>query len=280
VLPFVLTEPQAPEVPVIVEVPHAGLEVDAEALATLVAPALAIGRDADLYVDELYADAPDVGATLLCARMSRYICDLNRSEQDVDRDTVVGASGRSSPHGLIWRSTTENRAAIARPLPRSELERRLTAYYRPYHDRLDELVRDRLAQHGFVILVSGHSMPSRGRDGHDDPGRERADVVPGTRQRSTAASAVIEITEKVAARFHLGLAHDDPYRGGHTTVRYGRPAAGIHAIQIELNRRLYMDEQTLAKKINEFRVMRSFCRSLVQELASLRQVPLARASRA
>jgi N-formylglutamate amidohydrolase len=278
-VPFVLTEPRAPEVPVIVEVPHAGLEVDAEALSTLVAPALAIGRDADLYVDELYADAPDVGATLLTARMSRYVCDLNRSEHDVDRDTVLGATGRSSPHGLIWRSTTDNRAAIARPLPKTELERRLQTYYRPYHDQLDELVRERLARYGFVILVSGHSMPSRGRDGHDDPGRDRADVVPGTRQRTTAAPAVIELTERVAARFHLGLAHDDPYRGGHTTVRYGRPAAGIHAIQIELNRKLYMDEQTLARKPNEFRIIRSFCRALVQELAVLRQVPMARASR-
>jgi N-formylglutamate deformylase len=279
-MPFTLTEPRATEAPVIVEVPHAGLEVDAEALATLVAPALAIGRDADLYVDELYADAPDLGATLLAARMSRYICDLNRSEQDVDRDTVLGATGRSSPHGLIWRSTTDNRAAIARPLPKSELERRLQAYYRPYHDKLDELVRERLDRYGFVILISGHSMPSRGRDGHDDPGRERADVVPGTRQRSTAAAAVIDATEDVARRFHFGLAHDDPYRGGHTTVRYGRPAAGIHAIQIELNRRLYMDEQTLARKPNEFRVVRSFCRSLVKEIVGLRPLPLARGSRA
>ncbi|HVY27504.1 MAG TPA: N-formylglutamate amidohydrolase [Polyangiaceae bacterium] len=276
---FVLTEPRAPEVPVIVEVPHAGLELDAEVLSTLVAPAQAVGRDADLYVDELYADAPDTGATLIAARMSRYVCDLNRSEHDVDRETVQGASGRPSPHGLIWRSTTDNRAAIARPLPKAELERRLQAYYRPYHDRLDELVRDRLAQHGFVILLSGHSMPSRGRDGHDDPGRERADVVPGTRQRSTAAEAVIEATERVSARFHLGLAHDDPYRGGHTTVRYGRPAAGIHAIQVELNRRLYMDEITLAKKTNEFRVTRSFCRALVQELALLKPQPVARAAR-
>lgn len=276
---FTLTEPRATEAPVIVEVPHAGLLVDAQALSTLVAPALAIGRDADLYVDELYADAPDAGATLLTANVSRYVCDLNRSEHDVDRDTVLGSSGRSSPHGLIWRSTTDNRAAIARPLPRTELERRLALYYRPYHDKLEELVRDRLDRYGFVIVVSGHSMPSRGRDGHSDPGRERADVVPGTRQRTTASAAVIDAAEQVARRFHFGVAHDDPYRGGHTTVRYGRPAAGIHAIQIELNRRLYMDEQSLAKKPNEFRVVRSFCRALVKEMAELRPVQLSLAGR-
>ena len=64
---------------------------------------------------------------------------------------------------------------------------------------------------------------------------------------STAAAAVIDVVEDVAARFHLGVAHDDPYRGGHTTVRYGRPAAGMHAIQIELSRKLYMDEETGAR---------------------------------
>lgn len=277
---FTLIEPTGEEAPVIVEVPHAGLELDAQVLSTLVAPAQAIGRDADLYVDELYADAPDCGATLLTARMSRYVCDLNRSEHDIDRETVQGASGRPNPHGLIWRSTTDNRSAIAQPLMRSELERRLQAYYRPYHDQLDQLVRQRLDRHGFVIVVSGHSMPSRGRDGHDDPGRERADVVPGTRQRTTAAPAVIEATEQVAERFKLGVAHDEPYRGGHTTVRYGRPSAGIHAIQIELSRKLYMSEATLAKKPNEFRVIRAFCRALVQELAGLRAVPVARAGRA
>lgn len=278
-MPFTLTEPRAAEAPIVVEVPHAGLQIDAETLSTLVAPAVSIGRDADLYVDELYADAPDVGATLLTARMSRYVCDLNRSEHDVDRDTVLGATGRSSPHGLIWRSTTDNRAAIARPLPRIELDRRLAAYYRPYHDQLEELVRDRLDRHGFVILVSGHSMPSRGRDGHDDPGRERADVVPGTRQRTTAAAAVIDAVEDVARRFQFGVSHDDPYKGGHTTIRYGRPAAGIHAIQIELNRRLYMDEQTLAKKPNEFRVVRSFCRALIEQLSALKPVPPSRGDR-
>jgi N-formylglutamate amidohydrolase len=164
-------------------------------------------------------------------------------------------------------------------LPRTELDRRLHAYYRPYHDQLELLVRERLDRYGFVIVVSGHSMPSRGRDGHEDPGRERADVVPGTRQRSTAAAGVIEVAERVSARFQLRVAHDEPYRGGHTTIRYGRPAAGIHAIQIELNRKLYMDEQTLVKKPNEFLMIRSFCQTLIAEMAQLRRVPLGKAAR-
>ncbi len=276
---FNLTHPRSAATPVIVEVPHAGLEVDAETLATLVAPAQAIARDADLHVDALYADAPDCGATLLCARMSRYVCDLNRPLHDVDRDTVQGATGQATPHGLIWRATTDNRAAIARPLTRTELERRIQAYYRPYHDALDELVRERLDRFGCVIVLSGHSMPSRGRDGRDDPGRERADVVPGTRQRSTAAAAVIDLTDEIAHQFGLKVAHDDPYRGGHTTLRYGRPAVGLHAIQVELSRKLYMDEVTLAKLPHKFLQLRAFCRALVEGLGALLVVPQPRADR-
>src|SRR5687767_8243092 len=91
VVPFSIIEPTAEETPVIVEVPHAGLWVDGPALATLVAPARSIGRDADLWVDELYADAPARGATLLVAHVSRYVVDLNRSEKDVDIESVEGA---------------------------------------------------------------------------------------------------------------------------------------------------------------------------------------------
>lgn len=274
---FTLTAPRGPETPVIVEVPHAGLELDAESLATLVAPAQCIARDADLYVDELYADAPDEGAALLVARMSRYVCDLNRAETDVDRDTVTGANGRATPHGLIWRVTTDNRRALSRPLIQQELERRLRAYYRPYHAALSELVRARLDRFGFAILLSAHSMPSRGREGHEDPGRERADVVPGTRGRSTAAATVIQVSERLAHRFGLRLSHDDPYRGGYTTARYGRPAAGQHAIQIELSRKLYMDEQELTRMPSNFNNIRTFARSLVRELVAV-SADLARAA--
>ena len=112
---FSVREPTGPETPVVVEVPHAGLVVDPPSLAHLVAPARALGRDADLYVDELYVDAPAEGATLLVAHVSRYVCDLNRGHDDVDAIAVEGASGRAAPHGLIWRSTTDSQPAVAGP---------------------------------------------------------------------------------------------------------------------------------------------------------------------
>lgn len=266
---FSVHAPRGNRTPVIVEVPHAGLSVDPESMATLIAPSQSLGRDADLFVDELYAEAPDVGATLLVSHVSRYVCDLNRAETDVDPLTVEGGTARSAPHGVIWRVTTDNRPALARPLPFWELERRLVLIYRPYHRALQALLDERVAEFGFAILLCGHSMPSRGREGHIDPGRERADVVPGSRGRSTCAEAVLRLVDRHAARQRLSVAHDEPYRGGFSTAHYGRPREHVHAIQIELARRLYMDEQTLTKKPNEFQSLKAFCGAITEDLGAL-----------
>jgi N-formylglutamate deformylase len=266
---FRVYEPVGEETPVVVEVPHAGLSVDALSLATLVAPARSLGRDADLYVDDLYADSPQLGATLLCATVSRYVCDLNRGETDIDSQTVEGGAARPTPHGLVWRSTTESVPAIQAPLPRQELERRLAEIYRPYHATLRRLLDKKLERFGVAVLICGHSMPSRGRAGHADPGRERADVVPGSRGRTTASPRVVELPEVVASELGWSVAHDDPYRGGFTTGHYGRPDRRFHAVQVELARRLYMDEQTLHKKPNDFDKTRDYCRSLVARMGKL-----------
>lgn len=272
-VPFTVHDPEPARSPLVVEVPHAGLNVDAPSLATLVAPAIALGRDADLYVDELFQDAPEQGAALLVANVSRYVIDLNRAEGDVDALAVEGAARRTTPHGLIWRSTTEGRSALAAPLAQSELERRLVTYYRPYHAALLRLLEARVARFGFAVLLCAHSMPSRGRDGHQDAGKERADVVPGTRGRSSAAALVIDTVDGLARESGLSVAHDQPYRGGYSTGHYGRPERNLHAVQVELNRRLYMDELTLERKGAEFQRLRGFCRELVQRLAALRLTP-------
>jgi len=251
----------------VVEVPHAGLHVDAAALSTLVSPASALGRDADLYVDELFQDAPEAGAAFLVAHVSRYVVDLNRTEHDFDALAVEGGAARLSPHGLIWRSTTEGRSALSAPLSRTELERRLVTYYRPYHAQLSALLQQRVAMFGYAVLLCAHSMPSRGRDGHQDPGRERADIVPGSRGRSTAAASVIDTLDLTAREYGYSVAHDSPYRGGFSTGHYGRPDQGVHAVQIEINRRHYMNELTLERRPQDFARMRRFCQELTRRLA-------------
>jgi N-formylglutamate deformylase len=265
---FSLVEPDGPATPVVVEVPHAGLRLDALTLGSLSAPGRSVGADADLYVDELYAGVTSVGATLLAAHMSRYVCDLNRAEADVDALAVRGGSARSAPHGLIWRTTTDGRPALTAPLPQSEYRRRLDSFYRPYHAALARLLEARRERYGFAVLLCAHSMPSRGRDGHSDPGSDRADVVPGTRGRTTACADVIDCVDAYASGAGLKVTHDIPYRGGFTTGHYGRPKDGVHAIQVELARRLYMDERTLEPSAG-FDATRRFCLGLAEALGRL-----------
>jgi N-formylglutamate amidohydrolase len=267
--PFRVLEPSASvETPVIVEVPHAGLHVPAPLSATLLAPVRALARDADLYVDELYADAADEGATLLAANVSRYVVDLNRGEDDVDGETVDGAPfGVARPRGLVWRITTENERCIARPLTRRELAERLDEVHRPYHRTLRQLVERKKARFGLAVILAAHSMPSVGRSAHGDPGTPRADVVPGTQGRTSAHGTLIDAVDHAARRAGLTVQHDEPYRGGWTTQHYGRPRDGVHVVQVELARRLYMDETTL-RRTERFEGTRRFCRSLVAELAA------------
>jgi N-formylglutamate amidohydrolase len=242
----VLRSPTARETPVIVEVPHAGLAVDAGSLRHLVAPIRSIARDADFEVHRVYEVAPACGATLLVATHSRFVVDLNRARDDYDGLTVEGGPERVQPRGVVWRLTTDGEPMLSRRLDRAELERRLRAFYDPYHAALAELVEAKRRRFGFAVVVAGHSMPSSGRRGHVDVGSGRADVVPGTRGHSTASPELIGSVDSVAARHGLSVAHDTPYRGGHNTQCWGRPSEGVHALQVELARRLYLDDDELS----------------------------------
>jgi N-formylglutamate deformylase len=273
--PFDRIDPTGPETPVIVEVPHAGLDIPPALLEPLVAPARAIARDADLYVDRLYADAPAEGATLLVARASRYAIDVNRSEGDVDSEVVEGGRGDIRVHhGLVWRTTSDGETALSRRLTRDELEERLELVWRPYHRELASLVEGKLARFGIALILAAHSMPSTergpaaaGRDARDSA-RRRADVVPGTRGRRSAGERFIDATEACAVARGWSVRHDDPYAGGFTTQHYGRPADRVHVLQVELARRLYLNEATL-RPLPSFAAVREWCRGLVVRLSAL-----------
>lgn len=268
--PFSVVEPTTEETPLVVEVPHAGIHVDGPALATLAAPARSVGRDADLYVDELYADAPARGATLLAAHLSRYMVDLNRAETDLDAASVEGAPPTArATRGIVWRLTSDGVRVLDAPLSRGELERRLDVVYRPYHRTLAALLERKRARFGFAVLLAAHSMPSVGRAGHGDPSAVRADVVPGTRGRTSASGRVIDVVDAHARHAGLSVRHDDPYQGGYTTQHYGRPDLHVHVVQVELARRLYMDEASLQKNAN-FDRLRAWCAELAGELGRIR----------
>jgi N-formylglutamate deformylase len=281
--PFELIAPQGDESPLIVEIPHAGLDVPEAFRATMVAPPRSLMRDADLLVDELYSEAASTGASVLVSRVSRYVIDLNRSEADIDPEVVVGArSGPRMNHGLIWRTTSDGDRVQSRPLTRAELEARLDLVHRPYHRALRAELERKRARFGIAVLLAAHSMPSAGRASHGSAGVARADVVPGTRGRTTAAPRFIEAVEAHARTTGWSVRHDDPYPGGFSTQAYGRPSDGIHAVQVELARRLYMREAELDRRPGAFDDVRGWCRALAASLgaAALAAVDEAPARRA
>ena len=276
--PFELLEPTGAETPIIVEIPHAGLELSPQFLEPMAAPARALARDADLYVDKLYEDAPVEGATVIVARASRYVVDLNRGEGDIDGEVIEGVrSGVQMHHGLIWRTTADGDPALGRKLSRAELDERLDLVWRPYHRALSELIERKRARFGLAFLLAAHSMPSMERPGGRDargaqssrtgrPARARADVVPGTRGRRSADGRFIDAVEEHAIGRGWTVRHDEPYAGGFSTQHYGRPAEGVHVVQIELARRLYLDEATL-RPGPDFGSVRLWCRQLVAKVA-------------
>jgi N-formylglutamate deformylase len=241
---FALRASASPTTPVVVSVPHAGTAT--HGFEAVLSPELDVRCDADLYVDRLYrigqVDGPEVN---LAARLSRFVCDLNRDPDDVSAGAVPEhpAPRNTDGRGFVWAVTTTGAPALSRPLTLEDWRAR-TAIHAAYHDAITQALERARARFGFAILVDGHSMPSRGRAGHKDPGRERADVVPGDRGGTSCSPALSRHVGAHFAAHGYSVAFNEPYKGGFITTHHGRPAAHIHAIQIELRRDLYMNEAT------------------------------------
>jgi len=240
-------------VPVVFDSPHSGMEWPPDFRPA--APRAAVHTTWDAFVDELWADVPAHGATLLAATFPRAYIDVNRAADDLD-PTLLGspwpeplATSDYSRRGmgLIRRLALPGVPMYDHPLPVAEVAARLRDYYRPYRaalaGRLDELHR----AHGFVWHVNCHSMKSRGNGMNIDEGALRPDIVVSDRLGRTAAP---EFTRRAADWFAdrgLSVQVNDPYRGGDLVVTHGDPAAGRQSIQIEINRALYLDEATCTR---------------------------------
>ena len=266
-----LTHPRTPPSPVLVEVPHSGLQVPPEVESEIDATPLSMLRDSDIYVDQLYQRAPENGATLLVSRVSRYVVDLNRGPDDVDSAAVPRhPKARHIPaRGVVWRARTDGTPLLRAPLTVQQFTRRLELFYEPYHRTLREVAAQIREQHGRVVILAAHSMPSAGRRMLGGGAVRRADVVPGTRGRSTADGRIIDLIDSHFREAGLSVKHDDPYRGGWTTSSYGAPKRGQHAVQIELNRALYVDEKTSEIKPNDFARLQTVLDQLVGKLGKL-----------
>ena len=266
-----LTHPQVTPSPVLVEVPHSGLRVPPEVESEIDTTPLAVLRDSDIYVDQLYQRAPEHGATMLVSRVSRYVVDLNRGPEEVDSAAVPRhPRARHIPaRGVVWRARTDGTPLLRAPLTIEQFTRRLALFYEPYHQTLRDVAARMREEHGRVVILAAHSMPSAGRRMLGGGEIRRADVVPGTRGRSTADGRIIDLIDSHFRQAGLSVKHDDPYRGGWTTSSYGAPKRGQHAVQIELNRALYVDERSNEIKKNDFAQLQTVLDQLVSKLGRL-----------
>jgi N-formylglutamate amidohydrolase len=266
---------QVPSTPVVLSVPHAGL--GAGPLGAPLDPGLDVRCDADFAVDQLYGihdgaplsiqpEVPWVAATL-----SRFVCDLNRHPDDVSAEVVPEhpQPRNEDGRGFLWKVTTAGTKALIRPLSLGEWEAR-RAIHDAYHGAIAEALKRAKARFGFAVLVDGHSMPSVGRAGHRDPGKERADVVPGDRDGTSCAPSLSRLVGEHFRTRGYQVAFNDPYKGGFITTFHGRPKDDVHAIQIELRRDLYMDEKTFALRPEGFTRLAADLRALLTQLATFK----------
>lgn len=213
---------------------------------------LSIRQSEDAFVDELFARAPHMGAPLLRAHFPRAYLDVNREPYELDPamfverlpDTYNTTSPRvAAGLGTIARVVAENKPIYRERLTVADARMRIEGIYKPYHTTLQNLLSQTISQFGFAVLIDCHSMPrlSRSRD------RTPPDIVLGDRYGSSCAPMIIDLAETLFTGAGLKVARNRPYAGGYTTRSYGRPQHGVHALQIEISRHLYMNEVTLSK---------------------------------
>ncbi|HEX8232783.1 MAG TPA: N-formylglutamate amidohydrolase [Caulobacteraceae bacterium] len=237
--------------PVIFASPHSGRFYPPDMAPAASLAASAIRRSEDALVDELLAAAPRHGFALICATYGRAYVDVNRAPDELDlamfHDAPPGAGRTRTARvaaglGSIPRLAGEGRAIYDRKLGWNEGQARLAAVHQPYHDALQELARSTLQAWGVAVLFDWHSMPSAAVKGAAGPG---PDFVLGDRFGASCAGAVTALVERELKAMGFAVARNAPYAGGFTTEAYGNASGGLHALQIEVNRRLYLDEATM-----------------------------------
>ena len=262
-----LRRPVACSLPLVLASPHSGAEYPADFLAASRLDPVALRRSEDSFVDELFGAGPRLGAPLLAARFPRAYVDVNREPWELDpgmfADTLPKFVNAVSPRvrmglGTIARIVASGEEIYAKKLRFAEAQRRIERLYRPYHRALRGLVEETEALFGGCLLIDCHSMPS-GTDSACE--RSGADIVLGDCHGVSCAPRFVEAARRLLTERGFAVAINSPYAGGFTTGHYGCPSVRRHALQIEVNRGLYMNERDYQRKPNFTR--------LVQDLAEL-----------
>jgi N-formylglutamate deformylase len=237
--------------PLVLDSPHSGEEYPAD--FDHAPPRREVRRAEDTHVARLYRGAPEHGATLIEATFPRSYVDPNRSLEDVDPELLADAWGEplvpsrktAQGIGLVWRVARSGVPMYARRLASAEVRARIHRCWKPYHDALAADLDARHQAFGAVWHIDCHSMPAIGDANADDPGRARADFVLGDRDGTTCDPEFTRTIAMALQDLRYDVAINDPYKGVELVRKHGRPAENRHSLQVEVNRRLYMDETTL-----------------------------------
>ena len=241
--------PEAWTSPYILASPHSGRAYPAGFLAASRLTLLELRRSEDAYVDALLPDPDTLGVPVLRADFPRAFVDVNRAPYELDPllfDAPVAAeparSGRVlAGFGVVPKLAAEGRAIYAARLPAQEARARIRMCYHPYHAALRGLITECLTRFGEATLIDVHSMPSAGA------GRSLPGVVLGDRFGASCDGARMRRFEDGFRAAGFSTARNTPYAGGYVTSLYGRPVEGVHVIQVEINRGLYLDERSVAR---------------------------------
>ena len=259
--PFVLIEPLRRTTPLIFASPHSGRRYPKDLVQTARVGLGSLRRSEDAYVDELFADAAAHGAPILCASVARAYVDLNRDPAELDPEMFTDSPGAAmhSPRvqaglGAIPRIAGDGQEIYWRKLPGAEAERRIALVHRPYHAMLTALVAEAMAQFGCAVLIDCHSMPSSAR------GPQQPDIVLGDRFGASCHPSITALAEATLRKMGYRVSRNAPFAGGHTTQAYGRPFKKVHALQVELNRSLYLDERSMERGAGFRRVRNDMAR--------------------
>lgn len=261
----------------VLDSPHSGTSYPADfnaacALATL-------RRAEDTHVEKIYAFAPALGVAWVEAHFPRIYLDANRDTTELDvtlldapwpdpvsTDPAVLSKVRLGK-GLIWKLTDEGEPIYNRQLTVAEVRHRIDHCWRPYHAAVQQAIKAAHARHGYSIHINCHSMPAvAGRFATDFPGMEHADFVVGDRDGTTASPALSALVCEQLRERGYSVAYNHPYKGVELVRRYSNPAQHRHSIQLEINRKLYMDERTLAQLPEGMARLQADLQALVQTL--------------
>jgi N-formylglutamate deformylase len=228
--------------------PHSGRVYPEDLIAQAQVDGRVLRSSEDAYVDLLLAPAPGCGAPLITTEVPRAYVDFNRAETELDPALIAGAPrAANNPRiasglGVIARVVAGGRPIYRAPLTMAQAQARLAQYWRPYHAALSGLLADQRTRFGQALLIDVHSMPHEALAGLGPRGTARPEIVLGDRHGTACRPQVIAAVEAVFAGAGLRVARNAPFAGAYTAQRYGQPAAATEVVQIEIDRRLYLDE--------------------------------------